>query len=197
MGDNTCIGHPSVKGSPEPGPVWAATLELATPECRAHLSPDQCGRQRLKQQKDSTLECRAHLSPDQGRSDVLQLQHCEAGQLLVDALEDMVVQVPGLVEVRLLARRAVLVAPLRGLGQLATIGLQGYCGLSACMAWHGMAVAGVGLHACASKRMWGQSGQHTHVGKGCPWACRVATAVHPKSLLDFLQLRICTGSTGL
>lgn len=43
--------------------------------------------------------------------------------LLVDALEDVVVQVPGLVQLRLLARLLILEAPLVGLVQLAAIGL--------------------------------------------------------------------------
>ena len=40
----------------------------------------------------------AYLSPHKGRGHILKLQDCERGQLLVDALKDMVIQVPGLVQ---------------------------------------------------------------------------------------------------
>jgi len=40
----------------------------------------------------------AYLSPHKGRGHILKLQDCERGQLLVDALKDMVIQVPGLMQ---------------------------------------------------------------------------------------------------
>lgn len=67
---------------------------------------------------------RAHLCADEGGRDVLQLKDGEGGQLLVDALEDMVVQVPGLVQLRLAPAHAVLLAPLVRLRQLSPVRLQ-------------------------------------------------------------------------
>ena len=65
-----------------------------------------------------------HLGSDEGGGHVLHFQDSQAGQLLVDALEDMVVQVPGLVQLRLLAAVPILVAPLVCLSQLPAVGLQ-------------------------------------------------------------------------
>lgn len=64
------------------------------------------------------------LGSDKGRSHILDLQDGQAGQLLVDALEDVVVQVPGLMQLRLLAAAPVLVAPLIRFRQLMPICLQ-------------------------------------------------------------------------
>lgn len=66
----------------------------------------------------------ARLSADERGRDVLQLQHGERGQLLVDALEHVVVQVPGLVQLGLLAAGAVFLAPLVRLRQLAPVRLR-------------------------------------------------------------------------
>ncbi len=52
------------------------------------------------------------LCSDKGWSHVLHFQHSQTGQLLVDALEDVVVQVPGLVQLGLFAAVPILVAPL-------------------------------------------------------------------------------------
>ena len=57
----------------------------------------------------------AQLQPlrvEQPGGDVLKLQGGERGELLVDALEDVVVQVPGLVQLLLAARLAILLAPV-------------------------------------------------------------------------------------
>ena len=43
-------------------------------------------------------EKRAYLSSHKGWGHILKLQDCEGGQLLVDALKDMVIQVPGLMQ---------------------------------------------------------------------------------------------------
>lgn len=64
-----------------------------------------------------------HLCSDKRWRHVLQLQYRQAGQLLVDALEDVVVQVPGLVQLSLLVAQAVLLAPLISLSQLPTVRL--------------------------------------------------------------------------
>lgn len=69
------------------------------------------------------MQAASHLSTDKGGSHILYFQHSQARQLLVDALEDMVVQVPGLVQLCLLAAVPVLVAPLIGFIQLPPIGL--------------------------------------------------------------------------
>mmetsp|Transcript_13522 Transcript_13522/g.28909 ORF Transcript_13522/g.28909 Transcript_13522/m.28909 type:complete len:454 (-) Transcript_13522:2570-3931(-) len=61
------------------------------------------------------------LRPHQCRGHILQLQGGHAVQLLVDALEDMVVQVPGLVQLCLLAAGLVLHQPLKRLVQLPAI----------------------------------------------------------------------------
>ena len=64
------------------------------------------------------------LGSDEGWSHVLHLQDGEAGQLLVDALEDVVIEVPGLVQLSLFAAVPVLVAPLIRLRQLTPVCLQ-------------------------------------------------------------------------
>lgn len=69
-------------------------------------------RARRRRRKEEAVGTRADLRSDQGWSHVLHLQDGQAGQLLVDALEDVVVEVPGLVQLRLLAAVPVLVAPL-------------------------------------------------------------------------------------
>lgn len=56
-------------------------------------------------------------------SNVLQLKGCEAVQLFVDALEYMVVEVPGLVQLSLLAGHFELLDPFVRLRQLTTIRL--------------------------------------------------------------------------
>ena len=66
----------------------------------------------------------ARLGADERGRNILQLQHGERGQLLVDALEHVVVQVPGLVQLGLLAAGAVLLAPLVRLRQLAPVRLR-------------------------------------------------------------------------
>ena len=66
----------------------------------------------------------ADLGSDKGRCHILHLQHCQAGQLLVDALENVVVQVPGLMQLRLLAAAPVLVAPLIRFRQLMAVCLK-------------------------------------------------------------------------
>jgi len=53
-----------------------------------------------------------HLRAHEGGRHILQLQRGELRQLLVDALEDVVVQVPSLVQVAVLLGDAVLSAPL-------------------------------------------------------------------------------------
>mmetsp|Transcript_32711 Transcript_32711/g.92785 ORF Transcript_32711/g.92785 Transcript_32711/m.92785 type:complete len:201 (+) Transcript_32711:1420-2022(+) len=63
------------------------------------------------------------LGTHQRRGDILQLQHRHGGQLLVDALEDVVVQVPRLVELSLLPAATVLEAPLVRLLELPSVGL--------------------------------------------------------------------------
>mmetsp|Transcript_17483 Transcript_17483/g.52433 ORF Transcript_17483/g.52433 Transcript_17483/m.52433 type:complete len:714 (+) Transcript_17483:377-2518(+) len=63
------------------------------------------------------------LGAHEGGGHVLELQHGELGQLLVDALEDVVVQVPRLVQVALLARALVPLAPLCRLTQLPPVRL--------------------------------------------------------------------------
>ena len=45
---------------------------------------------------------RAHLCADESRCNILQLQNSQGGQLLVDALEHMVVNVPSLMQLSLL-----------------------------------------------------------------------------------------------
>ena len=60
---------------------------------------------------------------EQPRGDVLQLQRRQLRELLVDALEDVVVQVPRLVEFLLAPRLAVLLAPLVRLLELAAVHL--------------------------------------------------------------------------
>jgi hypothetical protein len=66
----------------------------------------------------------ARLRTDERGRHVLQLQHGQRGQLLVDALEHVVVQVPGLVQLGLLAAGAVLLTPLVCLRQLAPVRLR-------------------------------------------------------------------------
>ena len=84
------------------------------------------------------MQAASHLSTNKGWCHILHFQHSQAGQLLVDALEDMVVQVPGLVQLRLLAAVPVLVAPLIGFIQLPPISLQ----------WHGNNLSSVSLQLC-------------------------------------------------
>ena len=73
---------------------------------------DDDKKKKKKIRREEAVGTRADLGSDQGWSHVLHLQDGQAGQLFVDALEDVVVEVPGLVQLRLLAAVPVLVAPL-------------------------------------------------------------------------------------
>ena len=72
----------------------------------------------------SSRRAGGHLCADERGCDVLEFKDGEGGELLVDALEDVVVQVPGLVQLRLAPAHAVLLAPLVRLRQLTPIRLQ-------------------------------------------------------------------------
>lgn len=64
-----------------------------------------------------------YLGADEGRGHVLQLERRERRELLVNALEHVVVQVPRLVQLGLLPRCLVLEAPVICLVELASVGL--------------------------------------------------------------------------
>jgi hypothetical protein len=96
--------------------------------CIHHHLQCPCSPQSCSRSSTISLRCQPcaqtpHLRPHQGGGHILQLQLSQGVQLLVDLFEHVVVQVPGLVQLRVLAAGAVLEQPLIGLAQLAAIGL--------------------------------------------------------------------------
>ena len=59
-----------------------------------------------------------HRGLHEGRGDKIELQHSQRGQHLVDALENVIVQVPGLVQLGFSPALLVLLAPLERFPQL-------------------------------------------------------------------------------
>ena len=94
----------------------AGSCKISTHNTQQHTTNNK---QTRRNNKTNKPHLRAH---ERGR-DVLQLERREAVQLLVDALEDVVVQVPRLVQLGLLAAGPVLGQPLVRLGQLAPVRL--------------------------------------------------------------------------
>lgn len=69
------------------------------------------------------MPAQTDLCTDKSWRHILQLERGERWQLLIDAFENMIVQVPGLVQLCLLSAAPVLLAPLVGLCQLPPIRL--------------------------------------------------------------------------